>query len=116
MELTTAQDEAAASAVTARQQGAWPSGAPVRDFDRAVDLHVGRRMRARRKMLGLSQQQIALACGVRFQQIQKYECGANRLSAGRLWRLSAVLGVPVGYFFDGLAMSDFLPIERRARA
>src|SRR5579871_4764668 len=67
-----------------------------------IDFHLGKRMRRRRRLLGLTQQQLADSCGVRFQQIQKYECGANRISAARLWRLSQALEVPVGYFFDGL--------------
>ncbi len=68
-----------------------------------IDLHLGKRLRRRRRLLGLTQQQLADAVGVRFQQIQKYECGANRISAARLWRLSEALEVPVGYFYDGLA-------------
>ena len=68
-----------------------------------IDVHLGRRLRRRRRLLGLTQQQLACACGVRFQQIQKYECGANRISAARLWQLSEALAVPVGYFFDGLS-------------
>jgi transcriptional regulator with XRE-family HTH domain len=68
-----------------------------------IDLHLGRRLRRRRRLLGLTQQQLAVVVGVRFQQIQKYECGANRISAARLWRLAAALEVPVGYFYDGLA-------------
>jgi transcriptional regulator with XRE-family HTH domain len=67
-----------------------------------IDLHLGKRLRSRRRILGLTQQQLAGACGVRFQQIQKYECGANRISAARLWRISEALQVPVGYFYDGL--------------
>src|SRR6185295_16565718 len=68
-----------------------------------IDLHLGKRLRRRRRLLGLTQQQLAGACGVRFQQIQKYECGANRISAARLWQLSEALEVPVGYFYDGLS-------------
>jgi len=75
-----------------------------------IDLHLGRRLRRRRRLLGLTQQQLAGACGVRFQQIQKYECGANRISAARLWQLSAALEVPVGYFYDGLAGADENPM------
>ena len=67
-----------------------------------IDVHLGKRLRRRRRLLGLTQQQLAGACGVRFQQIQKYECGANRISAARLWQLAEALEVPVGYFFDGL--------------
>ena len=68
----------------------------------SIDVHLGKRLRRRRRLLGLTQQQLAGACGVRFQQIQKYECGANRISAARLWQLSEALEVPVGYFYDGL--------------
>jgi len=68
-----------------------------------IDLHLGKRLRRRRRLLGLTQQQLADAVGVRFQQIQKYECGANRISAARLWRLAEALEVAVGYFYDGLA-------------
>ena len=70
--------------------------------DNNIDVHLGKRLRRRRRLLGLTQQQLAGACGVRFQQIQKYECGANRISAARLWQLSEALEVPVGYFYDGL--------------
>lgn len=68
-----------------------------------IDTHLGKRLRRRRRLLGLTQQQLAGAVGVRFQQIQKYECGANRISAARLWQLSEALQVPVGYFYDGLS-------------
>lgn len=72
----------------------------------SIDMHLGKRLRRRRRLLGLTQQQLAGACGVRFQQIQKYECGANRISAARLWQLSEALEVPVGYFYDGLSDAD----------
>jgi transcriptional regulator with XRE-family HTH domain len=68
-----------------------------------IDLHLGKRLRRRRRLLGLTQQQLAVAVGIRFQQIQKYECGANRISAARLWQLAEALETPVGYFYDGLA-------------
>ncbi len=67
-----------------------------------VDLHVGKRLRHRRWMIGMTQQQLANAVGIKFQQIQKYESGANRISASRLWDLSQALTVPVSFFFDGL--------------
>lgn len=67
-----------------------------------IDLHVGKRLRRRRRLLGLTQQQLAESIGIRFQQIQKYECGANRVTASRLYELSVSLNVPVGYFFEGL--------------
>ena len=74
-----------------------------------IDLHLGRRLRRRRRLLGLTQQQLAMHVGIRFQQIQKYECGANRISAARLWQLAEALETPVSYFFDGLAEA----MERR---
>lgn len=67
-----------------------------------IDLHLGRRVRRRRRLLGLTQQQLATQVGIRFQQIQKYECGANRISAARLWQLAEALESPVSYFYDGL--------------
>ena len=67
-----------------------------------IDLHLGKRLRRRRRLLGLTQQQVAEGVGIRFQQIQKYECGANRISAARLWQLAQVMEVPVSYFYDGL--------------
>src|SRR5215813_6039723 len=71
----------------------------------AIDLHVGKRLRRRRRLLGLTQQQLAESIGIRFQQIQKYECGANRVTASRLYELAVALNVPVNYFFEGLQQS-----------
>lgn len=68
----------------------------------SIDLHVGRRLRRRRRLMGMTQQQLADQVGIRFQQIQKYECGANRITASRLFELSAALSIPVQYFYDGL--------------
>jgi len=79
-----------------------------------IDLHLGKRLRRRRRLLGLTQQQLAVSVGVRFQQIQKYECGANRISAARLWQLSEALEVPVAYFFDGLAEKIDRSMDERA--
>ena len=67
-----------------------------------VDLHVGLRVRQRRWMLGLTQQQLGESVGIKFQQVQKYETGTNRISASRLWGIAATLGVPVAFFFEGL--------------
>ncbi|NQE64471.1 helix-turn-helix domain-containing protein [Caulobacter sp. RHG1] len=68
-----------------------------------VDLHVGGRVRIRRKMIDLSQEQLADAIGLTFQQVQKYERGANRISASKLYEIARTLQVPVSFFFDGLA-------------
>jgi len=67
-----------------------------------VDIHVGKRVRHRRWMVGMTQQQLATQVGIKFQQIQKYETGANRVSASRLWDIASALRVDVAYFFDGL--------------
>ena len=77
-----------------------------------IDIHLGRRLRRRRRLLGLTQQELAHACGVRFQQIQKYECAANRMSAARLWQLAEVLEVPVSYFYEGLTREQRESMER----
>jgi transcriptional regulator with XRE-family HTH domain len=71
-----------------------------------VDVHVGKRIRHRRWMVGMTQQQLAEKVGIKFQQIQKYETGMNRVSASRLWDISEALGVPVAFFFDGVDMAE----------
>lgn len=74
-----------------------------------TDLHVGKRLRRRRRLLGMTQQELAGQVGVRFQQIQKYECGANRITASRLYDLSRAMNVSVQYFFDGMAAANPMP-------
>lgn len=80
-----------------------------------IDVHVGLRVRLRRKSLGLSQQSLAEALDLTFQQVQKYERGANRISASTLFRISQVLEVPVSYFFDGLHDPSKVAGERFAQ-
>jgi transcriptional regulator with XRE-family HTH domain len=72
-----------------------------------MDVHVGSRVRLRRTLSGLSQEKLGDALGLTFQQVQKYERGANRISASRLFTLSQVLDVPVSFFFED--MSDASP-------
>ncbi|MBM3546710.1 MAG: helix-turn-helix transcriptional regulator [Alphaproteobacteria bacterium] len=67
-----------------------------------IDVHVGQRVRLRRTLLGWSQERLAQALGLNFQQVQKYERGANRIGASRLFDLSRVLDVPVSFFFDDM--------------
>ena len=74
-----------------------------------TDLHVGKRLRRRRPLLGMTQQELASQVGVRFQQIQKYECGANRITASRLYDLARAMNVSVQYFFDGMAVANPMP-------
>lgn len=78
-----------------------------------VDVVVGRRLKARRRLLGFTQQQLAQSCGVTFQQIQKYECAACRLSANMLWKVAGALDVEVSYFFAGLTPEGDNPERRR---
>jgi transcriptional regulator with XRE-family HTH domain len=80
-------------------------------MDNKIDSLLGRRLRTRRRLMGLTQNQLAEMVGVRFQQIQKYEAGANRISAARLWEFSQALQVPVAYFFDGLPQTRGRLIE-----
>src|SRR5258707_12207569 len=72
------------------------------DTPHPVDVHVGSRVRLRRVELGMSQEKLAAALGLTFQQVQKYERAANRISASRLYHLCRILGVRVGFFYDGL--------------
>ena len=65
-----------------------------------IDVHVGKRLRMRRSMLGMSQDHIGKAIGVSFQQIQKYERGINRMGSSRLYEFSKILDVPISYFFE----------------
>jgi transcriptional regulator with XRE-family HTH domain len=78
-----------------------------------VDIHVGARLRFRRNMVGMSQEQLGKASGLTFQQIQKYERGANRMGASRLFQLARLLDVPVSYFFEELppALSGKAPSQ-----
>ncbi|WP_413204426.1 helix-turn-helix domain-containing protein [Rhodospirillum sp. A1_3_36] len=80
-----------------------------------LDIEVGRRLRLRRKLLGLSQQQLADSVGITFQQVQKYERGVNRLSSSRLWDFATILGVSVSFFFEDLETADVDRTIPRAR-
>jgi transcriptional regulator with XRE-family HTH domain len=82
-----------------------------------VDVHVGQRLRQRRVLVGLSQEKLARMVGITFQQVQKYERGANRIVASRLYQLAKVLDVPVSYFFDeisALAANDTNAVQESA--
>jgi transcriptional regulator with XRE-family HTH domain len=99
------------------------SGAPARPVPsrrsttrtQDIDRYVGARIRERRIMLGLTQQQLADLIGVTYQQAHKYERGINRVSAGRLFEVAHVLSVPVSYFFDGLEQDNERAISPRER-
>ncbi len=68
----------------------------------SIDLHVGQRVRQRRWTVGMSQQQLGDRVGIKFQTIQKYERGTNRIGASRIWDIAAAMEVPVSFFFEGL--------------
>jgi transcriptional regulator with XRE-family HTH domain len=80
-----------------------------------IDRHVGARVRERRIMLGLTQQQLADLIGVTYQQAHKYERAINRISAGRLFEIGQVLGVPASYFFAGLEQDSDRSVSPRER-
>ena len=71
-----------------------------------VDTHVGKKIRQRRWLIGMTQQKLAELVGIKFQQIQKYETGANRVSASRLWDISEALGVEISFFFTGIQTGE----------
>ena len=79
----------------------------------AVDMHVGKRVRLRRTLLGLSQEQLGTELNITFQQVQKYERGANRISASRLWDIGQILDVPINYFFDDMTENTMRSSPRR---
>jgi len=78
-------------------RGRLSDGAP-----NPIDVYVGSRVRMRRTLLGMSQERLAAELGVTFQQVQKYECGSNRIGASRLWDLAQVLGVDVDFFYQDI--------------
>ena len=79
-----------------------------------VDEHVGKRLRQRGWLVGMTQQQLAEHVGIKFQQIQKYETGANRVSASRLWDIASTLDVSINFFFDGLQAEKGVKIQSDA--
>lgn len=74
-----------------------------------IDVHVGRRLRQQREMRGMPQKELARRLGISFQQVQKYESGANRISASKLWEAAGVLEVGPEYFFEGLERTGARP-------
>src|SRR5215210_7469283 len=95
-------------------------GRPKTETPNPIDVRVGARLRLRRNMLGLSQEKLGEMIGLTFQQVQKYERGANRIGASRLYQLSRVLDVPVTFFFDDTdpvrapAMGGFAELQAEA--
>ncbi len=85
------------------------------DKPNPIDVHVGSRVRLRRTLLGMSQEKLGEAIGLTFQQVQKYERGANRVGASRLYDLARVLDVPVSFFFDDLTPESAAAAEATAQ-
>ena len=81
--------------------------------NKAIDMHVGKRVRLRRTLLGMSQEQLGTELNITFQQVQKYERGANRISASRLWDIGQILDVPISYFFDDMSQDTMKSSPRR---
>ncbi|NQV80910.1 MAG: helix-turn-helix transcriptional regulator [Alphaproteobacteria bacterium] len=87
------------------------------DLAKKIDDHVGRQIRKRRNLLGLTQDQLADALGISYQQVQKYETAANRVSAGRLFEIAAKLDTEIGFFFEGLDPSLLAtPVEHGGKS
>src|SRR5262250_2153557 len=84
-------------------------------FPNPIDVHVGGRVRLRRTLLGMSQEKLAEAIGLTFQQVQKYERGANRIGSSRLFDLARVLDVPVSYFFEDMSSTVAAKTPSRMR-
>lgn len=91
-----------------------PKKAPrkTKDGPSLIDGHVGARIRSRRSLLGMSQKDLGGKVDLTFQQIQKYERGANRIGSGRLFEFSCILGVPISYFFEDMS-SDLLTFAKK---
>lgn len=96
--ISTVNNELKTSTRRVSSRGRTASGKP-----NPIDVHVGGRVRLRRTLLGMSQEKLGEALGLTFQQVQKYERGANRVGASRLFDLSRVLDVPVSFFFDDMS-------------
>lgn len=108
-------DDAAGVSGTRGNERASDGEAKLSPRATAADRHVGSKIRERRTMLGLSQQQLAQLIGVTYQQAHKYERGLNRISAGRLYEIALVLNVPVSWFFEGLGSGDGGAVELTPR-
>jgi len=87
------------------------TGSRQSPFAKKVDVHVGERLRERRSLMGYTQESLASQLSLSHQQVQKYETGANRISAGRLYELAQTLGVDVAYFFEGF--NEAMPMREQ---
>lgn len=94
-----------------------PDGSGERNFritnNNAIDMHVGKRVRLRRTLMGMSKEQLGDNLDITFQQVQKYERGSNRISASRLWDISQILDVPISFFFNDMSENTMRNSPRR---
>lgn len=114
--VPTTEDAKSAVSVVSPSKSNGPDPAPT---EREINLSIGRRIRRRRKLLGMTQGELAATLGLQFQQIQKYECSASRISASRLHLLAAALRVPISYFlleFPNNAVASWSETDRAAMA
>ena len=103
------QESTLAKSVKPQQPREYGRGTGIPD---PIDVYVGGQIRTRRLLLGMNQEELAQSVGLTFQQVQKYESGANRVSASRLWEIAAILNMPIAYFFPakgGAAQGDEYP-------
>lgn len=100
-----------------KPSGAAPKYGRGTGIPNPIDVHVGKRVRMRRLLLGMNQETLANALGLTFQQVQKYEGGANRVSASRLSEMAEILGVPISFFYGDLQTGDTpqTPAEQEMR-
>jgi transcriptional regulator with XRE-family HTH domain len=102
---------------SSKSAGAAPRYGRGTGIPNPIDVHVGKRIRMRRLFLGMNQETLANALGLTFQQVQKYEGGANRVSASRLEAMAEILGVPISFFFGDMPLADTpqTPEEQQTR-
>src|SRR6201991_3339387 len=95
----------APSVISGKFRAAKTTGAMPKKQANPIDAQVGNRVRIRRMLIGMSQEKLGDLLGLTFQQVQKYEKGVNRIGAGRLFEIARILGVPIDFFYDGVAAS-----------
>ena len=98
-----------------RKADMTPEEAAIESGIGPIDAHVGSRISARRRLLQLSQKEMADRLGITFQQVQKYEKGVNRIGAGRLYSIATILGVSIDYFYDDMDMESFLKLPEYSK-
>src|SRR6201994_4101758 len=96
----------APSVISGKFRAAKTTGAMPKKQANPIDVQVGNRVRIRRMLIGMSQEKLGDLLGLTFQQVQKYEKGVNRIGAGRLYEIARILGVPIDFFYEGVAGTE----------